>query len=91
MVTENNEVFFVEFKKQMESTFEMSDLGTMKHFLGMEVYQSNSGIFITQAKYAKNVLKRFKLESSKEVTTPLVLHETKDEVQNLINPLYIET
>ena len=47
----------------------MSDLGIMCYFLGMEVYQCSSGIFISQRKYAINILKKFKLESCKEVAT----------------------
>ena len=40
------------FKVVMESEFEMTDLGLMKFFLGIEVQQSESGIFISQTKYA---------------------------------------
>ena len=36
-----------EFKKHMESEFEMTDLGLMKFFLGIEVHQYESGIFIS--------------------------------------------
>ena len=46
-----------EFKTVMESEFEMTDLGLMKFFLGIEVQQSESGIFISQSKYASEVLK----------------------------------
>ena len=48
------------FKVVMESEFEMTDLGLMKFFLGIEVQQSESGIFISQTKYASEVLKRLK-------------------------------
>ena len=53
----------------------MSDLGIMCYFLEMEVYQCSSGIFISQRKYAINILKKFKLESCKEVATPLAQNE----------------
>ena len=43
------------FKKFMESEFEMTNLGLMKFFLGIEVQQSESGIFIPQSKYASLV------------------------------------
>ena len=46
------------FTKVMESEFEMTHLGHMKFFLGIEVEQSESGIFISQSKYACAVLKR---------------------------------
>ena len=37
----------------MEIEFEMTDFGLMKYFLGVEVEQSNNGIFICQQKYDK--------------------------------------
>jgi hypothetical protein len=43
----------------MLNVFEMTDLGLMSYFLGMEVRQSNGGIFICQKKYAKEILKKF--------------------------------
>ena len=44
-----------EFKKSMKIEFEMTDLGIMKYFLGIEVTQSEDGIFINQTKYANDV------------------------------------
>lgn len=49
----------------------MTDLGVMKYFLGIEVMQSNCGIFICQQKYASDVMKRFKMEECKPVDTPM--------------------
>ena len=46
-----------EFRTVMESEFEMTDLGLMNFFLGIEVQQCESGIFISQSKYASEVLK----------------------------------
>ena len=43
-----------EFKAVMESEFEITDLGLMKFFWGNEVQQSESGIFISQSKYASD-------------------------------------
>ena len=45
--------------------FEMTDLGEMTFFLGMEIQQTQQGIFIGQQKYAKEVLKKFNMEDSK--------------------------
>ena len=50
---------FKEFKKSMMDEFEMSDLGMMHYFLGIEVVQSNAGIFISQKKYVGEILDRF--------------------------------
>ena len=60
---------------EMQDVFEMSDLGIMNYFLGIEIYQCSSGIFISQRKYVVDILKKFKLESCKEVATPLAQNE----------------
>ena len=51
--------FITYFKTVMESEFEMSNLGLIKFFMGIEVHKFESGIFISQYKYASVVLKRF--------------------------------
>ena len=43
------------FKAVMESEFEMTDWGLMKFFLGIEVQHYESGIFISQSKYASTI------------------------------------
>jgi hypothetical protein len=52
--------------------FEMTDMGKMKFFLGIEVSQQNDGIFICQKKYALEILKRFGMLESREVNSPIV-------------------
>lgn len=59
----------------MEKEFEMTDLGEMKYFLRMEISQSNDGIFISQKKYALEILKKFRMEQCKPVVTPIVVNE----------------
>lgn len=56
-------------------SFEMTDLGQMHYFLGIEVNQDEKGIFISQEKYTENLLKRFEMEGCKPVATPLVTNE----------------
>lgn len=63
---------FEEFKSSMKNEFDMSDLGKMKYFLGVEVWQGDRGIFICQQKYAREVLERFGMEDSKVVGVPIV-------------------
>ncbi|GLT83450.1 hypothetical protein SLE2022_017400 [Rubroshorea leprosula] len=50
----------------------MSDLGEMSYFLGMEIHQCESGIFVSQHKYALDVLKKFSMDQCMSVPTPLV-------------------
>ena len=64
-----------EFKEEMMKTFEMTDLGLLNYFLGIEVKQQKGGIFICQKKYTEALLKKFKMYGCKPVTTPLVTNE----------------
>ena len=61
-----------EFKVAMMNEFEMKDLGLMKYFLGMEVYQDKDEIFICQEKYAKDMFKKFDMANCKPLSTPIV-------------------
>jgi hypothetical protein len=61
------------FRSTMKNEFEMTDLGLMKYFLGIEVEESDHGIFISQHKYAAKVLKKFKMEKCKSADTPISL------------------
>ena len=47
----------------------MTDLGLMKYFLGLEVIQGKDGIFVSQERYAEEVLKKFKMTSCNPVST----------------------
>ncbi|KAJ3693375.1 hypothetical protein LUZ60_008855 [Juncus effusus] len=69
----NNDKMLKEFKEAMMREFEMTDLGLMKYFLGLEVTQGECGIFASQEAYAKDILKRYKMEDSNPVATPMEL------------------
>ncbi|KAK9682502.1 hypothetical protein RND81_10G078400 [Saponaria officinalis] len=88
LVTGNNPKMIVAFKEEMKKRFEMTDLGLMNYFLGMEVHQSEDGIFISQSKYAEDILKKFKMQHSKAVATPLVVNEkfSKNDGQRKVDP-----
>lgn len=88
LVTGSSEVQMKKFKAEMEINFEMSDLGEMHYFLGMEILQKSSGIFIFQQKYAIELLKKFKMENCRVVSTPLVANEklTKEDDGELADP-----
>lgn len=49
----------------------MSDLGNLSYFLGMEFKDTSEGVFLHQNKYAKDILKRFKMINSNATATPL--------------------
>jgi hypothetical protein len=59
------------FAKDMHNEFEMSLLGEISFFLGLQIHQRNQGIFISQTKYIREMLKRFRMEYCKPVITPM--------------------
>jgi hypothetical protein len=59
------------FAKDMHNEFEMSLLGEISFFLGLQIRQRNQGIFISQTKYIKEMLNRFGMEDCKPVITPM--------------------
>ncbi|KAK1397203.1 hypothetical protein POM88_007066 [Heracleum sosnowskyi] len=58
------------FAKLMQSKFEMSMMGELKFFLGLQVSQRSNGIFICQSKYLKELLKKYHMEDSASARTP---------------------
>ena len=59
------------FADKMKAMFEMSMVGELTYFLGLQVKQMNSGIYINQAKYARNLVKRFGLDNVAHAKTPM--------------------
>ena len=59
------------FADEMKAMFEMSMVGKLTYFLGLQVKQTDSGIYINQAKYARNLVKRFGLDKATHARTPM--------------------
>lgn len=64
-----------EFKRKMIKEFDMSDLGDLHYFLGLEIQQGHNGIFVSQKKYATDLVKRFGMWKCKSVSTPMKVGE----------------
>eukprot|EP00253_Pinus_taeda_P028378 PITA_28378 len=62
-------------KEDLAKDFEIKDMGLMHYFLGMEVWQGDGELFVCQGKYASKILKRFRMESSKPMETPLAVNQ----------------
>ena len=69
--SDNNDEMIKEFKNTMTREFEMTDLSLLKFFLGLEVKQGETSIFISQEKYAKEILKKYKMKNCNPVSTPI--------------------
>jgi hypothetical protein len=63
--------FCEEFGKMMSKEFEMSMIGELSFFLGLQIKQLKDGIFVSQSKYLNDILKKFGLENAKPIKTPM--------------------
>ncbi|GJY69943.1 ribonuclease H-like domain, reverse transcriptase, RNA-dependent DNA polymerase [Tanacetum coccineum] len=70
-----------EFEALMKSRFQMSSMGELTYFLGLQVKQKEDGIFISQDKYVAEILKKFDFANVKTASTPIETQNplTKDE------------
>jgi hypothetical protein len=59
------------FADDMSREFEMSMMGELQFFLGLHIKQSEEGTFVHQAMYTKDIVRKFKMEDSKAMTTPM--------------------
>ncbi|XP_072090534.1 uncharacterized protein [Arachis hypogaea] len=66
-----NEDLCADFAKLMTNEFDMSMMGELNFFLGLQIKQTAEGIFIHQEKYAKELVKKFGLDCAKPMGTPM--------------------
>ena len=64
-----NERFCEDFSRIMTKRFEMSMIGELKFFLGLQIKQLKNGTFLCQTKYLKDLLKKFDMENAKPIKT----------------------
>jgi hypothetical protein len=79
-----NELFCEEFGKMMSKEFEMSMIGELSFFLGLQIKQLKDGIFISQSKYLKDMLKKFGLENTKPIKTPMATNGHLDLMREVL-------
>jgi len=72
LFTSNDEELLNEFKRSMKDECDMTDLGKMRYFLGIEVMQKADGIFICQRKYVAELIERFGMQNNNSVCNPIV-------------------
>ncbi|GJU83857.1 retrovirus-related pol polyprotein from transposon TNT 1-94 [Tanacetum coccineum] len=61
-----------QFEKLMTKKFEMSMIGELTYFLGLQIKQDDKGILICQEQYTRNLLKKYEISNSSSVKTPMV-------------------
>ena len=69
--TGNNPKMFRDFKQAMIKEFEMTNIGLISYYLGIEIKQGKDEIFMNQKKFAMEVLKKFKMEDCARVNAPI--------------------
>ncbi|KAL1204544.1 Retrovirus-related Pol polyprotein from transposon RE2 [Cardamine amara subsp. amara] len=79
VITGNSSQLIKKFKEDMKMEFEMTDLGLLNYFLGMEIIQDDQGIFLLQEKYASKLVEKFGMKESKSVSSPLTPNDKKIE------------
>ena len=67
----SNQDFCDEFGKMMANEFEMSMIGELSYFLGLQIKQLKNGTFVSQGKYIKDILKKFGMNEAKAISTPM--------------------
>jgi hypothetical protein len=66
------------FAEDMSREFEMSMMGELQFFLGLQIKQSKEGTFVHQAQYTKDIVRKFKTEDSKAMATPMSMTTALD-------------
>ena len=61
-----------DFSKIMSSEFEMRMMGELNFFLGLQIKQTSNDTLIYQQKYVKELLKKFGMDSSRPIDTPIL-------------------
>ncbi|RVW16345.1 Retrovirus-related Pol polyprotein from transposon RE1 [Vitis vinifera] len=75
ILTGNNLALINRFISQLHSEFAVKDLGPLSYFLGLEVSYIPNGFFLSQVKYATDILARAQLLDSKPVPTPMIVSQ----------------
>nr|GFB06924.1 hypothetical protein [Tanacetum cinerariifolium] len=66
-----NPQLYREFKALMHEKFQMSAMGELNFFLGLQVLQKEDDIFLSQDKYVGDILKKFRYSNVKSLNTPM--------------------
>ena len=64
-------IFVMNLEKMMANEFEMSMIGELSYFLGLQIKQLKNGTFMSQDKYIKDMIKKFGMNDSKAISTPM--------------------
>jgi hypothetical protein len=69
----SSHVLVSSFQEMMEKAFQMSTMGELTFFLGIQVKKIKQGTFVHQAKYTKDMMKKFNMAELKPVSSLIVV------------------
>ena len=70
VLTSNTPAYLDHLIKQLSTVFDLKDLGPLHYFLGLQVTRSSSGLYLNQAKYDHDLLKKHNMLTSKPAKSP---------------------
>ena len=79
IILTSDEKLITSCKEDLAREFEMKDMGLLHYFLGLEIWQRDGELFVSQGKYAKEILRKFHMESCKPMETPLAGNWRKED------------
>ncbi|KAJ0590261.1 putative RNA-directed DNA polymerase [Helianthus annuus] len=87
IIASNSMHLITKFKESMNREFEMTDMGRLHYFLGMEVLYEDGNIILSQRKYMKNLLDKYKMTQCNTVSTPMEygLKLSKDDPEEFVD------
>ena len=70
VLTGNNPQFINSLISQLSKAFKLKDLGSLNYFLGLQITKTSKGLFLSQTKYAQDLLLRHNMQTSKPAHSP---------------------
>jgi hypothetical protein len=75
MFGSTNQDFYEEFGKMMANEFDMSMIGELSYFFGLQIKKLKNDTFMSQGKYIKDMIKKFSMNESKAISTPMATND----------------
>jgi histone deacetylase 1/2 len=84
IITGSSQQVVSNLMKKLRESFAVKDLGDLSYFLGIEVTRTDSGIALTQAKYAADLLKPVNMHNCKDIATPMSSSERLSKTSGIL-------
>ena len=75
IITGNNHAFLADTKQKLKAQFEMTDMGLLHFFLGLEIWQHQQGIFVSQQRYVQELIHAFGMADARPISLPMDVNQ----------------